>query len=797
MFEGERPIGAELWKAPEKKQMDVREAIAIHKETLEHEMREDFGIPEVPKQILSEMEHVMRVLSAHVREKGYVDEYDDAVGEQLRILAVKISHFKEDPKQIEVMSLPEEGYAVRYKDATGQQRESIMNEDEQDLLFQLEMWADQFNGLKNVDAFQSTLKTFKERAQSKPESQRTPFLLKEMQKKYEAHGFTPEQIENLLVISEQKEIPELVPEGEIPGMQKIKIMREVWDAYLSAEEKSRYVKLAAGLTVAGAVEGIGPALLGMSMDSPTAKMASLFALSYFGMQSASGWVKRHLAVEFDQLMNDVAEKGEGLNQRLARDLVFQPGEKMARGEDRGRFMATLQRSQASFRDILSSVARTSAPAIASTTVGLGMMMASDWRLGLAALASAPIALAISRRQERRLGPLIDKTHETEAEIAQEVEEQISAHQDIVLSGMRETMSDRLEVLAQQQGELSHDRLKARMDMQFQSGYVLNAGVLAAMTAGGVALKEMGIGNTGDIVSALVYVGHFRSSFDQIIYTNNNLLESLGAIVQMEEVFNGYADAEVEADEKRIGVSEVKDFSLEIDGVSLAVDDERIIDAVSFTVPAGGVVRLEGKSGHGKTTMTRLMSGYYQPTEGAVRIGGHDVKDIKKTGPDSLYTRLAYLSQHPYIFDSGSVKENLAFGNPGASEDQMRSILEELNLSDRFSKSGSIDLSQKPHGLSGGEKARLGLARALLKIRAQENGGMIFLDQATEELDVETEAEVAQILLEEKRKRPNTTFVIISHREEFIRALEEPKDEKEGLSIQRVRLEKGRVKLADV
>lgn len=768
----------------------AKEAIEMHRETIEHEMLNDFGLPEVPKQILAEMEHILRAIDAQVREKGYMDECDDAVMEQLRALSVKVAHFKEDPEKIKVAAIPEAGYTVSFDGKSGAVRERAMTEDEQDLLFQLEMWADQMNGLKNIEAFKANREAIEKRAKTKPESERSSFVLEEMQKKYERFGFTPDQVRDLLLVSEEGEIDWLVPEGEDPGLHKLKVLRQIWDTYLSDQEKSRYVKLAAGLTVAGAVEGIAPTLIGQAMDAPTATSAALFALGYLGIEAGTSWVRRALSVDFDQLMQDIMQKQQGLNQQLARDLAFQPGERMTKGEDRGKILETLKRSQEAFQDILYSVARTQAPAVASTAMGLTMMMANDWRLGLISLASAPIAVAISRRNERKRMPLVEKSYEKEGEVAQEVEDQLLAHQDIVLSGMREQMAGRLEELSKQKGDLAHQRRVAREDMYLQSS-TLNAGVFAALTAGGAALREMGVEQSGAIVTALVYSGMFRNSWDQIVYSNNSLLDSLKSIQLMEEIFNGYANAEVEADEQRIGASEIEEFSFELDHVSLAFENEKIVDDVSFRVPAGGVVRLEGKSGHGKTTLTRLMSGYYQPTQGAVRIGGHPVSDVKKAGPDSLYSKMAYLSQHPYIFDSGSVKENLLFGNPGASEQDMANVLEELGLARRFRKGGMLNLDEKPRGLSGGEKARLGLARVLLKIRSQENGGVVFLDQATEELDEQTEADVARILLKEKRERPNTTFVIISHREEFMEALANP-EEGEGLEIQSVRLEHGKL-----
>lgn len=133
-----------------------------------------------------------------------------------------------------------------------------------------------------------------------------------------------------------------------------------------------------------------------------------------------------------------------------------------------------------------------------------------------------------------------------------------------------------------------------------------------------------------------------------------------------------------------------------------------------------------------------------------------------------------------------------FGNEDVDEAQLSAVLTELSLHARFSKNGELDLNSPVKGLSGGERARLGLARVLLKIRSQKNGSIVFLDQPTEELDAKTESEVAQILLNEKRAHPNTTLVIISHRDEFIEALRKPVDGQPGLDVQAVRFENGKI-----
>ncbi|OGL95727.1 hypothetical protein A2348_03810 [Candidatus Uhrbacteria bacterium RIFOXYB12_FULL_58_10] len=793
MGEAYRPQPHELWKKP--KDLDarrevmpdsLRDSIDDAKKSVELALLEQFGISEIPPQLNAEMAHVIRAIEMRVREQHFCPEPDAAVFEQLERIAAKILTFKEGATRAEIVSRPEVGQRLVFETKDGNKHERGLTVDEQDMLFNMEMWADHLVSFQNAEEFKAACQKLRKRASTKPTAEGAAYVEREMTRTYSRFGFTTEQIKNLLALAEGNDVPALTPDGKAGATQRLRVMREVWNEYLNEGEKSSYVKFAVAMTVLGAVEGLAPAMLGKAMDSSQNAEAVAFSIGYLGLSVSTGWVRRLLDVNFDSFLNGVMDRTGGLNERLSRELAFQPGERMSMRENRGRILSAMTRSQAAFQDVLSSTARIQLPAATTALVGFGVMTAMDWRLGLLSLATAPIAIAIARKADQRTGPLVAASYQNEGEVAQEIEEQIQAHQDVVLSGMKEPMARRIGDLGKKKNQIGHERFVARSDMEFQTESALSGTVVAALTMAGMLMRNLGVENGGNIVAALMYSGQFRRGFDGILRTNNDLVKSVGAIIEMEEIFNGYAREEEALDKRRVGASELTDFSIELSGVSLEIDGDSLIRDISFRVPPGGVVRLEGRSGQGKTTLSRLMSGYYGPTRGTVKIGGEDVRNVKRTGPDSLYGHIAYLSQHPYVFDNGNLRDNLVFGNPNATDADMSRVLNELGLSRRFTKDGAMDLSSSIRGLSGGEKARLGLARVLLKIRSQKDGSIVFLDQATEELDEETEKEVAQILLDEKRQRPNTTFVIISHRSDFIRALETPSDGKEGFVIQRIK-----------
>lgn len=766
--------------------VEMRSDIDAYRKGIEQIFIEQFGVPEIPKEVVVEIDSVLHRIGGVVQERGFVDEIDDIFSEKLRTIAVKLCAYRDEPTDILVESIPEEGYRLSYKTKTGEVVLRMMTLEEQDVLCNLELLADQSNQLRNVQEFSSVVSRA-HTAEHDPE-----IVFRDVYHAYRDFGFSQTQVRELMTLIDTQAIFELTPDGKPPGMHKLEVMRDVWDAYLSSPEKSKYVKFAVSMIAVGATEGIAPLFLKHLMDSDVMETAALFGAGYLGSQAATGWVRNMLSMKFDLFVNTILGKPGGLNERLANDLVFQPGEKMAETDERGRLLTSARRSQEAFREILGSVAKTVAPAIASATVGAGMLLGSDWRLGLIALASAPIAVILARRSEKAMRPLIKQTYESEDKMAFEVEEQVGAHMEIVLSGMRDAMAPRLATLSARANELQHDRARVRGSFDFRIGSVLGPAVTSGLVLAGVALRRLGVPNAGNIVSSIVYASKFRDSFDSIVNQQQEMLQSCSSIIEMEEIFNGYAAEETEKDRHRTGASTLSHFGIKLNNVSLSIGEKQIINDINIAIPSGSVARIEGVTGHGKTTLMKIIAGYYHPTEGEVLVGSKRVDDIKQTGDDSFYEHVSYLSQFPYVFDSGSIGENLRFGNRDVKDDDMRGVLTELHLSERFSDSSIINLDSKVLGLSGGERRRLGLARVILKIRSQEKGGIVFLDEPTEGLDEETENEVAEILSREKSAHPNITFIIVTHRKTFIDTFAKARNGEDGHVVQRIRLKRGQI-----
>jgi ATP-binding cassette subfamily B protein len=185
----------------------------------------------------------------------------------------------------------------------------------------------------------------------------------------------------------------------------------------------------------------------------------------------------------------------------------------------------------------------------------------------------------------------------------------------------------------------------------------------------------------------------------------------------------------------------------------------VLHDVSFTAPARQLTALVGPSGAGKTTITHLVARLYDPDEGAVRIGGADIRDVTQ---DSLHDAVGVVTQDAHLFHD-TIRVNLAYARPGATEQEIIDACRAAQIWDLVSVlPDGLDtvVGDRGYRLSGGEKQRVALARLLLKAPA-----VVVLDEATAHLDSESEAAVQRAL---KTALAGRTSLVIAHRLSTIR-----------------------------
>ena len=187
--------------------------------------------------------------------------------------------------------------------------------------------------------------------------------------------------------------------------------------------------------------------------------------------------------------------------------------------------------------------------------------------------------------------------------------------------------------------------------------------------------------------------------------------------------------------------------------------ESVLDDISFNIKAGETVGLVGSTGSGKTTITRLLMRFHDPLSGDLEIDGINIKDLKL---NSLRSSISLVSQNTTLFP-GTVRENIAYGNPDSNEEQIRyaaGIAEASFFISELPEDMDTNIGEDGHKLSGGQRQRLAIARAVLK-----DAPILILDEATSNVDNETEAALQRSI--EKISVDRTTL-IIAHRLSTIR-----------------------------
>lgn len=182
--------------------------------------------------------------------------------------------------------------------------------------------------------------------------------------------------------------------------------------------------------------------------------------------------------------------------------------------------------------------------------------------------------------------------------------------------------------------------------------------------------------------------------------------------------------------------------------------QKAIDNLSLTIPSGKKLALVGPSGSGKSTLINLILAFYKPQEGSIEIDGLNLDDINLK---QLRTNTGHLSQDPFIFE-GTILDNITFGNPEASLEEVNDALEQAILSDfiqTLPKGINTQIGEKGVRLSGGQKQRLAIARVLIT-----NPRILILDEPTSNLDKKTEDQLQHSLNNVMKGR---TVITIAHR----------------------------------
>ncbi|MGG6311611.1 ABC transporter ATP-binding protein [Paenibacillus macerans] len=288
-------------------------------------------------------------------------------------------------------------------------------------------------------------------------------------------------------------------------------------------------------------------------------------------------------------------------------------------------------------------------------------------------------------------------------------------------------------------------------------FIMNAGIIAVLWFGRLEI-ESGGASVGEVVAVMNYslrtIGAL-SALSWIMSSFSRASASGGRVREVLEADDPAADREAGADEAE-AVSEVDEGApirgkIEFSDVSFRYPgrESAVLEHISFTAEPGQRVAIMGATGSGKSSLVQLIPGMYEPTGGAIRIDGTDIRELDRK---RLRRAIGYVPQEVLLF-TGTIRENIAWGREDAGPERIQAAARQAQIHETVSHlplGYETRLGQRGVNLSGGQKQRLSIARALVRQPA-----ILILDDSTSALDVRTEA----ALLEEVSRLSCTTLLI--------------------------------------
>ncbi len=385
----------------------------------------------------------------------------------------------------------------------------------------------------------------------------------------------------------------------------------------------------------------------------------------------------------------------------------------------------------------------------------------NWRLAIPMLVLVVVMLIFSYGQNRKM-------QETFMDNRRKIGDINSSLQD-TLSGIRVVQSFANERIEQEKFNKSNEGFLVSKDANyrcmgsFMSGNLFFQGMmyLTTLVFGGWLIAH-GKMTVGDLAMYALYIGIFISPIQILVELTEMMQKGLSGFRRFLDVVETEPEIVDAADARTL--SNVKgNVCYENVSFHYSDDDTPVLEHVSFEIPAGKSIALVGPSGSGKTTICSLLPRFYDVTGGRVTIDGIDVRKLTL---ESLRNQIGLVQQDVYLF-CGSIKDNIAYGRPDATMEEIVDAARKANIHDfimELPDGYDTFVGERGTRLSGGQKQRISIARVFLK-----NPPVLILDEATSALDNESERYIQKSLEELAKDR---TTITIAHRLSTIRNADE-------------------------
>ena len=389
-------------------------------------------------------------------------------------------------------------------------------------------------------------------------------------------------------------------------------------------------------------------------------------------------------------------------------------------------------------------------------VMLFIMFALNWDFTLIAVAVTPFMLLLVSRFKKAVKKATHEVRKEQSKMVSVVEQGLQSMRVVKAFGRQDLAEQELADVSKATVEAS---LKARRVKAMLSPIVSVTVALctAVVLWRGSALILAGAMTAGALTVFLSYLNKFFKPVQDLATMTNSIAQ---AAVGVERI-RGILDADnIIPEHPNAREPEKLAGEIEFEHVAFAYDAESpVLTDVNFHIKAGQMVGVVGPTGGGKSTIVSLIPRFYDPTAGTVKIDGSDIREYKFKG---LRDQIGYVLQETVLF-AGSVRDNIAYGHPGVTEEQIIEAAKLANADEfitRMAHGYDTMVGERGETLSGGQRQRIGIARAIIR-----DNPILILDEPTAALDTESERLVIEAL---ERLMKGRTVITIAHRLSTIR-----------------------------
>ncbi len=418
----------------------------------------------------------------------------------------------------------------------------------------------------------------------------------------------------------------------------------------------------------------------------------------------------------------------------------------------GRIMSVTTNTMQNLENVATRVVMLVCSGLLSTAVITLMLIIFDWRIGLILCAGLVVFFAINSGMMKVSAGMAKQKIENDSALVAKVIEYIQ--------GISEVKAFRLT------GKRSKDLNKA-IDENEHANSAMELKLIPFMTMQSFWLKALG--TVIVLVSVLLYIGGSMELLtciimiisSYLIYAQLDNAGKYSALLRTVDVSVRQAQEILETPQMDISGKNIvpEHYDLCAENIGFAYEQKKIIDGISLSIPEHTTTAIVGPSGGGKTTLTSLLSRFWDVDEGKVTLGGTDVREYSM---DALMKNYSFVFQRVYLF-ADTIANNIRFGQPDAPMEKVIEAAKKACCHDfimQLPEGYDTVIGEGGASLSGGEKQRISIARAIMK-----NAPVIVLDEATANVDPENEAELIKAIDELTKEK---TIIMIAHRLKTVR-----------------------------